>query len=679
MQRPSTFAWPVAALALVISFATLVAESQPDCLNAFDAIGRQRNCTPAPSQAPSVARAPEPKDRFVEALRQFLQAIAGQYGDEGRTSLAAIDAMELAIAEWDRAIRADEIASTSQPRIPDLHAALGLIYLDRRRLDDALREFGAASELDPRRADIQTFRGLAFGLVGKPVEVTQAFTEAAALDPEDPTTSYRLAQHLANTAQPEQAARARQQFREAQQNRLAQTAAGGAVASRFIRVDLLRQAANVAPIFPPALYADGFVALKQGRYTEAIARFREAAAVDPLSVSDATIAQARQGAAALRRGQLPEALEHLTASVESAPNVGETHRVLGMAYWADEQFDNGIEQFKTAIRLRADDERARVALGDVLVAAGRLVEAEQALKDTIRTLPESGQAHYNLGRLYDLEQKWSDAAEMFQAAANLNPVVGLDYLYQTIARMYLSLPDFGRAIDAATKRIDVNPNNAEAHRVLGDLYLRQGNDEEALTELLAALLIDPQSAESFSGIAQAYLRTGRYSEAEKASRRALEIDPAHMAARYALAAALIRIGRAEEGAKELERYRQLQAEAQLREQRDLELKMLQQEASASLAKEDYDLAIAALQKAVSYESTTPSSYLNLGVVLKRAGRHEEAIQNLLRAAELKAGPEVYRLLAEAYEALGQTEESQKYRATYARAKGERLQKAGWTR
>ena len=106
-----------------------------------------------------------------------------------------------------------------------------------------------------------------------------------------------------------------------------------------------------------------------------------------------------------------------------------------MAYWADEQYESGIEQFKTAIRLRSDDERARVALGEVLLAAGKFAEAEQALKDTIRTLPDSGQAHYNLGRLYDLQQKWSDAAQMFHEAANLNPVVGLDYLYQTIARM----------------------------------------------------------------------------------------------------------------------------------------------------------------------------------------------------------------------------------------------------
>jgi tetratricopeptide (TPR) repeat protein len=669
---------PVVALALVISLLGLAAEPPSECRNGAAASGRERNCSRAAPQAASVARPLEPKDRFVEALRQFLQAIAGQYGDEGSSVWAALDAMGMAIADWDRAVEADEVTAASQPRTADLHGALGLIYLDRRRLDEALREFTTASRLDSKRADIHTFRGLALSLAGQPAAVTEAFAAAAALDPDDPTTSYRLAQQLAKTGQSDQAAKARQQFRVAQQRRLAQSHSG-TMPSRFVSVDLVRQAANVAPIFPPALYADGFVALKQGRYVDALARFREAAAVDPLTASGGAIERTRQGASELRQGQLPEALEHLTASAQSAPDISETHRVLGMAYWADERFDNAIDHFRAAIRLRSDDERAHVALADVLVAAGKLSDAEQVLKDTIRTVPRSGQARYNLGRLYDLQQKWSDAAQMFEAAGDFNPVIGLDYLYQTTARSYLSLPDFDAAVAAATKRTDVNPNNAEAHRVLGDLYLQQGRDEEALTELLAALLINPQSAQSYGGIAQAHLRAGRYPDAEEASRRALEIDPAHTASRYALAMALIRSGRADEGAKELERYRQLKAEVEQREQRDLELKMLHQEASASLAKEDYATAIAALQKAVPYEPTTSSAYLNLGVVMKKAGRHQEAIQYLVRAAELKAGPDAYRLLAEVYEALGETQESQRYRAAYTRAKGERLQQTGWIR
>jgi hypothetical protein len=38
-----------------------------------------------------------------------------------------------------------------------------------------------------------------------------------------------------------------------------------------------------------------------------------------------------------------------------------------MAHWADEQYDNAVNQFRAAIRLRAEDERSRLALADVLV------------------------------------------------------------------------------------------------------------------------------------------------------------------------------------------------------------------------------------------------------------------------------------------------------------------------
>ena len=680
MLRPTTFAGPVAAVAAVMSLVGhTAAQTRPDCSHAQNRVGSPRSCAAAPTQASSVNRPPDPKDEFVGALRQFLEAIAGQYGDEGVSGRAAINGMELALAEWDEEIKADEAAAAGQGQTAELHGTLGLLYLDRRRVEDALREFASAAELDPGRADIHTLRGFAYGLVDKPVEAAQAFAEAAALAPGDPTTTYRLAQQLRNSGQPEQAARAGKQFRESRQETLARPAGNGVITSPFIRVGLLRQVAGVAPIFPPAQYADGFTALRQGRYSAAVASFRETAAVDPLIGAGATTEQTLAGAAALRQGRLAAALVQLRAAAESAPEVAEAHRVLGMAYWADEQYDNSIEQFTAAIHLRPEDERSQVALGDVLVAAGRLAEAEQAFKAAIALIPRSGQAHYNLGRLYDLQQRSAEAAQAFQAGASLNPVVGLDHLYQTLGRVSLAQPDLDRAIEAATKRIEVNPNNADAHRALGEMYLQQGRHDEALTELLAALLINPRSGESFLGIAQVQLRTGRFAEAVEASRRALEVEPALNAARYALGTALVRIGRTEDGAKEIERFQQRQAEAQVQEQRDWDLKMLKQEASVSLTKEDYAAAVATLQRIVSYEPDVATSHLNLGLVLKKLGRHREAIEQLGRARDLKAGPEVYRLLAESYESVGQLEDSQANRAIYERMKEDRLRKTGWSR
>jgi len=107
--------------------------------------------------------------------------------------------------------------------------------------------------------------------------------------------------------------------------------------------------------------------------------------------------------------------------------------------------------------------------------------------------------------------------------------------------------------------------------------------------------------------------------------------------------------------------------------------MLQQEISTSLAREDYDAAIAALEKAIPLDPRSPSSYLNLAAVLKKSGRIREAIENLNKALALKAGPDAYRLLAEAYDTLGESQESQKYRRLYDQAKAERLRSTGWTR
>jgi tetratricopeptide (TPR) repeat protein len=634
----------------------------------------------AEQSSPPAARAPDPKQKFVAALRQLMEGLAGTYGDEKSGVWSAIESMQSALVEWDQAILRYETSSASQPRSADLHGALGTIYLDRRRVEDALREFAAADQLDPNRADIHTLRGVAYNLLSRPAEAAQAFLRASVLAPDDPSTLYRLAQQLTKTAQSDAAQNAFEKFRESQKRKLAESPGDRTPSSPFIRAELLRQTAGVAPIFSPALYAQGFTSLREGRYEQAIARFTEAAGVDPLtSDSGAGRDLIMRGSAALREGELAPALSRLEAAVDLAPNLAEARRVLGMAYWADEQYDNSIEQFKAAIRLGPDDERSRIALSDVLVRIGRVADAEQLLKETIQKIPASGQAYYNLGRLYEGQLKLSDALHEFQQAADLNPLVGLDHLYQMMIGIYLAEPDFDAAIEAGTKRIDLNPNNAEAHKGLGEIDLQQGRHDDALAEFLAALLINPRDAESYTGISQVYLRSGRFAEAQETSRRALEIDPAQKAARYALATSLLRLGRTEEGAKELEHFQQIQAEAQVREQHDWELKMLKQEASTSLEHGEYEKTIRLLQEAIQHEPDEASAHVNLGLILMKASRHEEAIVQFNQAVELNAGLEVHRHLADAYAALGRLEQSQQQRAIYDRMKQERVKKAGWNR
>ena len=151
-----------------------------------------------------------------------------------------------------------------------------------------------------------------------------------------------------------------------------------------------------------------------------------------------------------------------------------------------------------------------MGLADVLIDAERFTEAEKVLKETIDLVPGTVQAHYRLGRLYQSLGKYPEALKELEYTARFTPLVGQDPLYEMVALIYASQADFARATEALRKQVAVNPNNADAHRRLGDGYVRQERTMEALAEFTAALLIDRRSVLSHVGISQIHFRSANY-------------------------------------------------------------------------------------------------------------------------------------------------------------------------
>ena len=108
----------------------------------------------------AAGQAADPKTDFVQALARFSLGLEGTYGDEGSRIRSSLDSMDQELERWDATIRTYEMAMASEvngaePQVAArLHAALGGVYLDRSRVADALREFVAASRLDPSRAEV---------------------------------------------------------------------------------------------------------------------------------------------------------------------------------------------------------------------------------------------------------------------------------------------------------------------------------------------------------------------------------------------------------------------------------------------------------------------------------------------------------------------------------------------
>jgi tetratricopeptide (TPR) repeat protein len=629
----------------------------------------------------------DPKTDFVQSLARFSLGLEGAYGDEGGIIRSSLDSMNQALERWDTGIRTFETAMASEvigaePQVAArMHAALGGIYLDRSRVADALREFVAATELDPSRAEVFALQGLAYShpLVNDPAAATRAFQRASALDRRDPLNAYILARHLMKVGDLTEARQALHLFEERESLRAAEQGRA-AVSSPFIRLGLAREQAEVEPFFPPALYAEGFALLQRGDYARAIVQFREAATRDPLNLDPVETKQAMgQAATAFRGGLVQVAVQHLEAAIKVAPTRAEPHRILGRVYLANQQYDNSINELRTAVRLSPDDERARLVLADALVNSNRYPEAEQALGETIENIPASGQARYSLGRLYQRQGLYPQALAEFGKAVTFGPLLGLNGLYRTIGALNVDQQNFDAAIDAYTRRVDVHPNDAAAHHDLGRTYARLGRHDEARAEFEVVLMLSPSHVEAYAALAQVHFTDGQYAEAAEAARRALTLDPAHQQARYALATSLMRLGKSDEGRQELEVFQRLQTEAAAVRTRQIELDGLRGDAVVSSANGDYEKAVALLRKALDLKPDAASSHLDLGSALAKAGHHAEAIERFKSAVILSAGFDVHLKLAESYAALGQLEESRREQATYERLKQESLARAGASR
>jgi tetratricopeptide (TPR) repeat protein len=622
-----------------------------------------------------------PRDAFVEALGRFSLALGGTVGDEREIIRAALDAMERALQAWDAQIRTYESAMSAEIGAADrqlaarMRMALGAVYLDRQRVDAALKELLTARSLDPDRPDVHALLGAVHAqLTADRAAALEAVRKAASLDPANPLRSYLVARHFAADSKLEESRTAARAFldggplRQALEKRMS-------LSSPFIRLGLLPEAADVEPFFPPVRYSTGFEYLAQGDYHRAIVAFRDATASDPLVVDDGPHREAMNRAArSIREGALPAAIAQLTQAVSLAPDRPEPLRLLGRAYAINDQHEEAIAAGRRAVTLDPRDERHRLTLVQTLVDAGRFEEAHGELGETLAVLPSSGRARYALARLYQREGKLAEALTEFERAAAFKPLLGLNGIYHIIGELHARQQRLDRARDAYGQRLDLHPNDPDAHYDLADIYLRLGRHDDALSELAVVLLLDPANAKAATMMAQAHLRDGDYVAAAAASGRAVEIDMTLTEAHYVLGTALLRLKRVDEGNRELEIYRRLEAEAAAVRARLLEIEALRRDAAVSAATGDDARTVASLRKVLELESSYRSR-LELGVALLDAGQAAEALEHLTAAARHDdARYEVHRYLAAAYAALGRAAESQREHATFERIRQEDLKR-----
>src|SRR5438128_1536704 len=172
------FLRPVAALLLLSGAATPTGAAQAPT------VCEGRACTSSDFWA-GVTELHQLKTEFVAALRRFAESVSGSYGDEGPLLPAELDAVQRALESWDRSITAYESTARSAPNTVDVRAALGSVYLDRARIQEALRELAAAERINPRRADVHELSAMAYEAGGNSNAAVAELQQAIAIAPGD--------------------------------------------------------------------------------------------------------------------------------------------------------------------------------------------------------------------------------------------------------------------------------------------------------------------------------------------------------------------------------------------------------------------------------------------------------------------------------------------------------------
>ena len=181
-------------------------------------------------------------------------------------------------------------------------------------------------------------------------------------------------------------------------------------------------------------------------------------------------------------------------------------------------------------------------------------------QDLGRTAPQSSAAHKLNAEALEMQGKWEPAELEYEAIIEKEPdAPGIHYL---LGRLLLSRPDAGadaaeRAKQEFLKEIQIDPKNAGAQYILGELARREEKWDEAISRFSTAAKLDSNFAEAYLAWGFCLVNAKRYEEAIPPLQVAVNLQQGNPSAHYNLAVALSRSGKKEEAEKEFAIQRQL--------------------------------------------------------------------------------------------------------------------------
>jgi tetratricopeptide (TPR) repeat protein len=188
--------------------------------------------------------------------------------------------------------------------------------------------------------------------------------------------------------------------------------------------------------------------------------------------------------------------------------------------------------------------------------------ADRTARQLVSVAPESIEAKKLQAEALESQQKWAEASGLYREILQKDPQAA-DIHYR-LAQILLEQPSSDNTQQARNElqeELKVNPKNAAAEFVLGELARREGQWDTASKHFVRAAELDAGFIEASLALGMSLNSAGKFAEAVPPLERYAKLQPEDPAGHYQLAIAYARTGNKAGAARESQLQRETAAKA----------------------------------------------------------------------------------------------------------------------
>jgi tetratricopeptide (TPR) repeat protein len=275
-----------------------------------------------------------------------------------------------------------------------------------------------------------------------------------------------------------------------------------------------------------ALAALGDVYLEHEMIADAMAAFKEAVQLEPGNLQfKKQLAGAYERAKQYREARtLYQEIMDKAKAANDKTLVRDCRTHMVTLWGLERTLEQQVAPLTAAFNATPPDVEAGRTLAEVFVHLRKLPETEATLRRVVTLAPGDAESYLALERVLVQENKIADAIAILEKLVQVEPKRARE-LYQRMAQYALQIYKDDDAIKYAARAVELNPDDAEGHRRLGEMYRSRQDVDHAIVEFRAAITKNDRLFIVYFELADLLLSKGQTEEADRLFRRVVRGAP----------------------------------------------------------------------------------------------------------------------------------------------------------